>query len=338
MFELIAEICLASDPASCVDRHLPGPCLAARAEQWVAERPGLVLAGFSCADNAITSLEVEEIAPGVFAHRGRHELPDPANAGDQANLGFVIGAEAVAVIDAGGSRAVGERLLAAVRAETDLPVAWLILTHSHPDHVFGASVFREAGATILGHAKLPAAMASRNASYTATLEREAGPIVAIGSEIMLPDATVDGRREIELGGRVLVLDGHPTAHTDNDLTVLDVATGTWFLGDLVFQGHTPVVDGSALGWLALLDELAAEPAARIVPGHGPVSLRWPNGAAATRDYLDTLVAETRAALEDGVGLAEAAGTVGAELRGDWVLFDVFNGRNVTAIYRELEWE
>ena len=95
-----------------------------------------------------------EIAPGVFVHQGLHELPDASNAGDEANIGFVIGRDAVAVIDAGGSRQVAEGLYAAIRARTDLPIDWLILTHMHPDHVLGASLFREAGATLVGHARL----------------------------------------------------------------------------------------------------------------------------------------------------------------------------------------
>ena len=46
------------------------------------------------------------------------------------------------------------------------------------------------------------------------------------------------------------------AHTDNDLTVLDEASGTLFAGDLVVSEHVPVLDGSALGWLAVMNELA----------------------------------------------------------------------------------
>lgn len=342
MIELFALVCLAAEPDICAERLLPGPapCEATRAAAWVAARPGLTLAGARCAELSaeVAPLAVEEVAPGVFVHPGRHELADAENAGDQANLGFVFGTDAVAVIDAGGSRQVAEALYAAIRARTDAAIDWLVLTHMHPDHTLGASLFKEAGATVIGHARLGDALANRAESYAAALTREAGGAVAIGSEIVLPDAVVAERRELDLGGRVLELEAHPTAHTDNDLTALDAATDTWFMGDLVFAEHLPAIDGSVLGWLAVLDALERRPAARIVPGHGPASLPWPDGAAPMRGYLEALVAETRAALAAGESLSEATRHLGEDLRDDWRLFEAFNTRNATTAYRELEWE
>jgi quinoprotein relay system zinc metallohydrolase 2 len=336
MLELLIEVCLADRPTFCTTRLLPGPCEEARAAEWVAARPGILLVGTDC--GMVAPLPVVEIAPGVFVHQGRHELTSAENSGDLANIGFVLGESMVAVIDAGGSRAVGEALYAAIRARTELPIGWLVLTHMHPDHVFGASVFREAGAAVIGHSNLPPALAARADSYRASLDREAGPLVALGSEIVAPDRTVAGSLEIDLGGRSLLLESHPTAHTDNDLTALDRATGTWWMGDLVFDGHLPSIDGSVLGWMALLDDLGARDVARVIPGHGRPGLVWPDAAVPMRDYFGALVAETRAAIARGDSLGTAAETVGQDLRGDWELFDAFHGRNVTAAYRELEWE
>jgi quinoprotein relay system zinc metallohydrolase 2 len=340
MLDLLLDVCLVDRPEICVTRMLPGPCIeaeaAARAEDWLTMRPDLVGGDARC--GGVEPLAVTEAAPGLYVHKGQHALPNPDNLGDQANIGFVVGAESVAVIDAGGSRAIGEALHAAIRVRTDLPIRWLVLTHMHPDHVFGAHVFTEAGATVIGHANLPAALSARADTYRATLEREAGAAAAIGSEIVLPDETVTGTRVIDLGGRTLRLEAHPTAHTDNDLSVFDDATGTWWLSDLVFHEHLPTIDGSVLGWLSLMDDLAARPAARIVPGHGGPVLPWPEGAEPMRAYLEALVGETRAALARGESLGEAVPKIGATLGEGWELFETFNTRNATAAYRELEWE
>ena len=87
---------------------------------------------------------------------------------------------------------------------------------------------------------------------------------------------------------MLELRAWPTAHTDTDLTVLDTATGTLFAGDLLFMERIPVVDGSLLGWLRVMDELERLPAQRVVPGHGPPSAPWPEAAAPQRAYLEYL--------------------------------------------------
>lgn len=283
-------------------------------------------------------LTFEEIAPGVFVHAGRIEETTPDNQGDIANIGFVIGAEAVAVIDSGGSVAVARSALAAVRAITDKPVRYLVNTHMHPDHMFGNQVFKAAGATLIGHHKLPAALAARAAFYKESMREQLGPALADAVTVTLPDETVEGERIIDLGNRRLTLKAWGTAHTDNDLTVLDAATGTLFAGDLVFMEHVPVIDGSIKGWLAQTPELEALPASRVVPGHGPASAPWPQAIAAQTAYLERLAADLRQAIADGVPLAGAVETAGQGEGPEWRLFAAFNARNATAAFAELEWE
>ena len=58
---------------------------------------------------AADAFGVKEIAPGVFVHQGRYEVQSPENRGDMANAGFVVGNDAVAVIDTLGSAVVGAR-------------------------------------------------------------------------------------------------------------------------------------------------------------------------------------------------------------------------------------
>jgi quinoprotein relay system zinc metallohydrolase 2 len=279
-----------------------------------------------------------EIAPGVFVHRGPHALFSPGNQGDISNPGFVVGEEAVAVIDTGGSPVVGRALQAAVTAVTDKPVRYVINTHMHPDHVFGNAVFERDGVTFAGHRKLERGLLARADRYLAINKELLGPAAFDGTKIIPPGLKVDGVRTLDLGGRTLELTAHPTAHTDNDLTVKDSITGTVFMGDLLFVEHIPTIDGSIKGWMALLDEFGQSPPVRVVPGHGPAALAWSAAAAPLQRYLNAVASDVRLLIKQGKTLAEATEMAGLSEKDAWLLWDEYHKRNVSAAFAELEWE
>src|SRR5258708_34716195 len=81
---------------------------------------GLIfLAHAQAPDNA---LEIAQVAPGVFVHFGVNELMTAENEGGIANVGFVVGDEAGAVFDTGGSVREGSRLSASIRAVSAKPI------------------------------------------------------------------------------------------------------------------------------------------------------------------------------------------------------------------------
>jgi len=283
--------------------------------------------------------ELVEAAPGVFVHAGRHEETSPANLGDVANIGFVVGGRCVAVVDTGGSLAAGRALAAAVRRTTDRPVCYVINTHMHPDHVFGNAAFADGASAprFVGAASLPEALATRATHYEAALAGALGDAAA-GSRIVAPDLLVDDRLRLDLGGRALTLQRWPTAHTNNDLTVFDEASGTLWLGDLLFERRIPSVDGSVKGWLAVGARLRELPVRQVIPGHGRIAPPWPASLDAQTRYLGNVVSRVRDALVRGMTLAETVDAADPADAEGWALADAYHRRNLTAAYAELEWE
>ena len=297
-----------------------------------AEQPA-----FAAEAAPLANFDISEIAPGNYVHYGSFDERSPHNLGDNANIGFIVGEKCVVAVDAGGSLPVGHALRQAIRRITPLPVCYVVLTHVHPDHFFGAAAFLDDHPQFIAHENYPAQLAARSRSYLNSLQRDLGAAAA-GSEIVRPKRLVAGRLELDLGGRTVVVQAWPPAHTDDDLTVFDTPTRTLWLSDLLFVGHTPVIDGTITGFLSVMQDLRAIAADYYVPGHGRSDLPWPQPLDAQQRYFTAILNETRAAIRSRKTIQQATDEVGLSEAGNWAAFDLFHRRNVTAAYAELEWE
>jgi quinoprotein relay system zinc metallohydrolase 2 len=318
---------------------------AAMTDRASATRRKLLLGGFClcCLPGAIRSaaagvapFATQEIAEGIHIRRGLDEEATPANQDAIANIGFIIGRDGVLVVDPGGSLADGENLRATIRRKTALPIKYVVLSHIHPDHIFGAGAFLQDSPVFVGHIRLANALRQRGEYYRGVLagllgHERAGPVVE-------PTLEVRDKAELDLGDRIVEATAHAAAHTTTDLSLFDKKTGALLTADLVFVGRAPSLDGSLPGWRRELAALKEIRAACAAPGHGPASIAWPAGAADLEAYLTKLERETREALAKGVGIEEAAKSVAVSERDKWMLFDDYNGRNVIEAYKELEWQ
>ena len=303
---------------------------------WVLFLQGILPAAAELPE-ALAHFDVNEVAPGNYVHYGSFDERSPDNLGDNANIGFIVGEKCVLAVDTGGSLPVGRALRNAIRRITSVPVCYVVLTHVHPDHFFGAAAFLDDRSQFIAHANYPAQLAARSRSYLRSLQRDLGKAAA-GSDIVKPAQLVGKQLEIDLGGRTVLVQAWPPAHTDDDLTVFDTSTRTLWTGDLLFVDHIPIVDGTLTGFLAVMKELRKLPAQHYVPGHGRDDLPWPAPLDAQQRYFTVLLNETRAAIRERRTIQQATDEVGLSEAGKWAVFDQFHRRNVTAAYAELEWE
>jgi quinoprotein relay system zinc metallohydrolase 2 len=327
-----------ADPPSAahaiLDVMLPGTPSRSR-RRFFSALGSFALAGLSARRLPAADHTLKPVAHQLFVREGLDQDADATNDDAIANLACIVGEEAAAVIDPGGSLADGLRFKAAIRRVTRLPIRHVVITHAHPDHLFGAQAFADEGAEFVAHAAFPTALANRGDYYRDRLSRLLGHPPG---DIVVPKRLVGDRDELDLGHRRLELRAHPPAHSSGDLTVLDVRSNTLLAGDLLFVRRIPSLDGSLKGWLSALAELKALPAQRAVPGHGPAVVQWPSGASDLERYLRVLQSDTRRAISQGVEIDAAVKTVGQSERGRWSLFDAYNGHNATRAYKEIEWD
>ena len=306
-----------------------------RRDALIASFGGLCLCCLNAAARA-ESFTLDEVAPGLFVRRGIIANASTQNLDAICNTGFIVGRDGVLVTETGGSLADGQWLRGEIRKRTSKPIRWVVISHVHPDHTFGAGAFVADKPIFIGHARLPAALEARGEFYRKRLAElfgaeNTGPVIK-------PSHTVADSETLDIGDHVVAFQAHGKAHTDCDLSMLDRTSGILLPADLLFVDRIPSIDGSLLGWLKQLDQLEAMKAEYAVPGHGPTKVRFAEAAHPLRTYLTTIRDGVREAIKSGKDISQAAKTVGQTERSRWALFDDYNGRNVTEAYSELEWE
>lgn len=290
-------------------------------------------------------MRLQRVAEGVYFVQGAAALGSAANANFISNAGFVVADGGVLVVDALGSPALAERLVAKIREITPLPIRYVVVTHYHADHIYGLQVFRALGAKIVAHAAAREYLNSDTARLRLQASRtELWPWVDERTTLVEPDtwvapgASTDDTR-LRIGATEFVLRHVGPSHTHEDMVVYVPSRRVLFAGDLMFRNRIPFVgQADSRRWIDALDRLLAWDASVVVPGHGPSSTTPREDIVLTRDYLRHL----RSAMGEAARNLEPFDE--AYARTDWSrysglpLFQAANRMNAYNTYLQMEQE
>lgn len=257
---------------------------------WASAGAALISALPADARDAETDFSLAEVKPGVFA-----AIAQPGRDAAIGNTGFIVGSDAVLVVDSFATGTAAERLLIAIRRKTSLPIRWLVNTHHHLDHCGGNSVFAKAGAVIVAHEN------ARSRLRDAALARMAQvppPEREKFLRFSLPSETFRDALSIWLGDRRVDVFSKP-GHTDGDSLVSVPDADVLFGGDIFQKATVPnLADADSQAWVRTLDDLARRfPTATLIPGHGGVAR--PLDMRSLREYLVVLRLAVAEALQQG---------------------------------------
>src|SRR5262245_44438217 len=192
--------------------------------------------------------------------------------GQGGNITVAVGSVAVLLVD-GQFAPLSEKIKAAVKAISPLPIKYLVNTHFHGDHTGGNTNFAKDGVTVVAHDNIRMRLA---AGTTSGLTGAKVPPVP---EEGLPKQTyVGGSFTLDIGGRKAKLTHIANAHTDGDTGVYladanVLATGDTFNNLKRYQNIDFRNGGDVRGMIRALDTYlkVSNETTKIVPGHGPLA-------------------------------------------------------------------
>jgi len=283
-----------------------GPRVLAR--QQAAAGPGPQTASGSGVQPA-DGLELVQIRPNFYVI-----------AGAGGNILVQIGPHGVILVDS-GSREHADKVLAAIRRVTDLPIRYIINTSMDADHVGGNETLTRAGLSIL-----PGAVAA-GAGLNDELVSNSGRASVLAHENVLtrmteatgPDAlplpfwptkTFAFRQyAMYLNGEGIQVIHMPAAHTDGDTVVFFRRGDVIATGDIIDTTRWPMIDvtrgGTVQGVIDALNRLMDMSILNVpllwhpdrtllVPGHGHVYdkldlLEYRDAVTVVRDRIQALI-------------------------------------------------
>lgn len=307
------------------------------------EIPNIVL---KATDRADQPLPYYELKPNSYLFFGNIAEVDEYNRGWNGNAGFVVTSEGVVVIDSLGTPKLGQRMIATIKSITSKPIKYLIITHNHPDHYYGAIAFQKlGGVTVIAHQGTLDYIRSDQIESSVAYRRSLIETDMQGFEGVPPDIIIDGKRfskyNLEVGNRTFHIYNVGQHHSAGDLVVHVKEDDVVWISDLAFNQRTTFMgDGNSKQAIEVQDWLLTRfaGASLMVPGHGSAQTKPFPMVTKTQSYMKRLRLRMLAAIAKDIELMQAVDQADFKDWKDIRLYDLNQRANANFVYRELELE
>ena len=270
----------------------------------------------------------------TYCFFGLPEVMDEHNNGNMSNSCFVNMGTSYLVIDSGPTYQYAEQAYIQMKKIQNLPISYVINTHTHDDHWLGNSYYKTLGAKIIGSnafRELPKMALTR-------MQRRISPEAYTKTEQVFPTIFVEEENILYFNDRKIYIESvNYKAHTNGDLFVYIPSEKIVFVGDLSFNERLPSMrDGNINGWIKILEKISKIDVNYIVGGHGLISTK--QTLKFTYGYLKALKYRVKKLLDEDYDIADVVNQVVMKEYKDISFYDTIHRQNVEQVYRTLEWE
>jgi cyclase len=213
--------------------------------------------------------------------------------GAGGNITVAVGSDGIIMIDTQYAQ-LSDKIRAAIKEISPLPIRYIVNTHFHPDHTGGNANFQKDGAVIIAQDNIRLRLtAGGNVNGTSGIAQPPAPAGGVPKETY-----TGGVKVIEVGGRKAELHHVTNAHTDGDTWIWFPDANVIATGDVMNNRHRyQQVDfangGDIRGMIRATNEWLklANDDTKVVVGHGPL------GNKASIAEYNAMVKEAREKIE-----------------------------------------
>lgn len=288
----------------------------------------------------IHGMELKQFHKNMYMVRGVDDMPSPQNRGFMSNAYAVLTKDGWIVIDSLSTPELARELYEKMMRVKKAPVKYAIITHYHPDHWYGASVFKEAGATIIAHKNLNEFYKSPEGKMSVEMANQRFGGIYKNVKLTPADIEITTKKDIKVGEYEISVIPMTPAHTNNDIVVFLKGENILFAGDLVYIDRIPFAGdrgASVKNWLKVLDEMRSLNPKVILGGHNqPMDIKAIEFTAGYLNYTRETVKKLK---EEGKSIEEIKEFINKNSSyRKYVMFEVFNDPNIYKIYNDLDLE
>lgn len=278
-----------------------------------------------------------QVSKHVYAWVGPLPGPNKENQGFRMNLSFIVGKNAVAVVDTGYTEAMAKEMLAHIAKITPLPVKYAINTSSQPHRYMGNRVFMEIGATVIAHKKEVERMEKDGLQLAAGVDRALELPAGTTKPPPAPNKIIENDMTVDLGELQIEVKHMGATHTPAQLLVNVPADKVVCAGDILYSGRLLAVlpVSKVKTWIAAYDNLKQFGDSIFIPGHGQPG-KLETFQFGTRDYLGLLYNHMTKMVDEGADIQDAMKKLDQSAYSELLLFKDLAGRNASWTYLEVE--
>jgi len=244
--------------------------------------------------------EVRKLADGVYAYIGKV---------NDANAMFIVTSEGVVLVDTGNSPADTRNIQKQIKAVTDQPVRYVILSQNHADHIGGTPLFSPP-ATVIVHERVAKNWSEWKPNVVKAWRKFFAERTAALQNVNPLDNVLTFRDHmtLRLGGKTIELIYVDDTYNPGDVAVW-LPESSVMLGSMAaYKERHPDLrpdysHGTTVGLLKFLEVLIALKPKYVIQAHGPIG--DVKDLEVMVDYLVTARRKIRSMMDRGISVDAA---------------------------------